>query len=268
MAVALPHSVALPLLLLAALARAAGVHAAPPAACERSSPPHTVALVELYTSEGCSSCPPADRWLSGLKRAAQNGWVVPLAFHVDDWDYIGWKDRFAKAEFSRRQRDAVARQGSRTVYTPQVMIDGRDERGWASGLRFDRARADSPGPAAARVAIERSAGGDGAWRVRVSGSIDDPSVARGAYVHIALFENGLESVVQAGENRGAKLDHDFVVRAWLGPFPVDRSGGIDHVADASIDASWRRAALGTAAIVYSAKGDVLQAVSTGACAAG
>ncbi|HMV54292.1 MAG TPA: DUF1223 domain-containing protein [Rhodocyclaceae bacterium] len=253
------------LFLVAGLASAT-VQAAP--TCRAMSGTHKVPVVELYTSEGCSSCPPADRWLSGLKRAAQNGWVVPLAFHVDDWDYIGWKDRFAKAEFSRRQRDAVARQGSRTVYTPQVMIDGRDERGWASGLRFDRARADSPGPAAARVAIERSAGGDGAWRVRVSGSIDDPSVARGAYVHIALFENGLESVVQAGENRGAKLDHDFVVRAWLGPFPVDRSGGIDHVADASIDASWRRAALGTAAIVYSAKGDVLQAVSTGACAAG
>jgi len=236
--------------------------------CRAASGPHKVPVVELYTSEGCSSCPPADRWLSGLKRAAENGWVVPLAFHVDYWDYIGWKDRFAKAEFSRRQREAVARQGARTVYTPQVMLDGRDERGWTSGLRFDRAGGDTPGPAAARIAIESSGSDDGLWKLRVTGSIGDPSLARGAYVHIALFENGLASAVQAGENRGAKLHHDFVVRSWLGPFPVGRDGGIDRVVEATIDASWRQAALGAAAIVYAANGDVLQAISTGACASG
>ena len=95
----MPRSVALPLLLLAALARAAGVHAAPPAACERSSPPHTVALVELYTSEGCSSCPPADRWLSGLAARYGADRIVPLSLHVDYWDYIGWQDPYAQRQF-------------------------------------------------------------------------------------------------------------------------------------------------------------------------
>lgn len=250
------------LLLVAGLASAFAQAAS---TCREASGPHRVPLVELYTSEGCSSCPPADRWLSGLKRAAENGAVVPLAFHVDYWDYIGWKDRFARAEFSRKQREAVARRGSRTVYTPQVMLDGRDERGWGGGLHFDRARGEASAPAAARVAIEHSRGDDGVWKVRVSGSVDEPAVAAGARVHVALFENGLESSVQAGENRGASLHHDFVVRAWLGPFPMGRDGRFDRIEDIGIDKSWRPGGLGAAAIVYAANGDVLQAISTGAC---
>src|SRR6185437_15941886 len=71
--------------------------------CRKQSPAHTVALLELYTSEGCSSCPPADRAIAGLRAAAQNDQVVPLALHVDYWDYIGWTDRFAKPEFTQRQ---------------------------------------------------------------------------------------------------------------------------------------------------------------------
>ena len=89
----------------------------------------TGTIVELYTSEGCDSCPPADKWFSTLN-AARDG-VVPLAFHVDYWDYIGWKDRFAKSLFTQRQRDAVTRQGSRVSYTPQLMLDGRDLRTWS-----------------------------------------------------------------------------------------------------------------------------------------
>src|SRR4051794_5009755 len=74
------------------------------ASCSADSPQHTLALVELYTSEGCSDCPPADRWLRSLKP----GSVVPIAFHVDYWDYIGWKDPFARAAFSARQRELAA----------------------------------------------------------------------------------------------------------------------------------------------------------------
>ena len=80
----------------------------------------SVPLVELYTSEGCSSCPPADRWLS----QQVPGRFVPLALHVDYWDYIGWRDRFAQARFGQRQRDMVNRGGGRVVYTPQVMLSG------------------------------------------------------------------------------------------------------------------------------------------------
>lgn len=89
-------------------------------------------LLELYTSEGCSSCPPADRWLSQLPRDSRDSGVVPLAFHVDYWDRLGWKDRFAQAAFSQRQRDR--NRGPGWVYTPQLMLDGEDFRNWHRGL--------------------------------------------------------------------------------------------------------------------------------------
>jgi hypothetical protein len=134
----MPRSVALPLLLLAALARAAGVHAAPPAACERSSPPHTVALVELYTSEGCSSCPPADRWLSGLAARYGADRIVPLSLHVDYWDYIGWQDPYAQRQFGERQRELGRFATSPTIYTPEVFVGMRELRNWRDPVTFDR----------------------------------------------------------------------------------------------------------------------------------
>lgn len=82
----------------------AAIAASAAAQCVKESPPHAVALVELYTSEGCSSCPRADRWLSRLLREGPGvDHVVPLAFHVDYWDRLGWKDRFASARFTERQ---------------------------------------------------------------------------------------------------------------------------------------------------------------------
>ena len=107
------------------------------AQCTARSGPGTAALVELYTSEGCSSCPPADRWLSTLSSRPSSS-VVPLALHVDYWDYIGWKDPYAKREFSLRQRKFTQLQRMALVYTPQVMLQGRDFRGWG-GKAFDEA---------------------------------------------------------------------------------------------------------------------------------
>ena len=103
------------------------------AECVTRSGPATAALVELYTSEGCSSCPPADRWLSQLKPAAEKGTVVPVAFHVTYWDYIGWRDAFADERHTARQRARAGASGARYVYTPQVVLGGRDFRGWSSG---------------------------------------------------------------------------------------------------------------------------------------
>src|SRR5258708_2194386 len=115
----------LPVLLLSlcSLAVTPAIAASCPAA---SSGAGSTTIVELYTSEGCDSCPPADKWFSTL--SFKRDGVVPLAFHVDYWDYIGWKDRFGRAAFAERQRETVTRQGSRTVYTPQLMLDGRDAR--------------------------------------------------------------------------------------------------------------------------------------------
>jgi hypothetical protein len=101
------------------------------AQCQASSGPQRVALLELYTSEGCSSCPPADRWLSGI---ASQGFgaerVIPLTLHVDYWDHIGWKDRFANPAFSARQRDLVRGEGGRTVYTRSIVCQPAPILNW------------------------------------------------------------------------------------------------------------------------------------------
>jgi len=171
-------------------------------------------LVELYTSEGCSSCPPADRWLSGL--ASSRGlWTdfVPVAFHVDYWDYIGWEDRFASPDYSARQRELAADGGARTVYTPGVFVDGAAWPGWrrAGAVRGEGRRT---GRLNVRV--------DG-LHVGVRFDAADETISR-PVLHVALLGMGLESAVKAGENRGRKLQHDFVVLG-LTSVPLSGDGG-------------------------------------------
>ncbi len=220
-----------------------------------------VPLVELYTSEGCSSCPPADRWLS----QQAPGRFVPLALHVDYWDYIGWRDRFAQARFSQRQRDMVNRSGGRVVYTPQVMLNGRDFRLWHSPAAFDdavRKRAGQALQAKLVLAVENKAAVG--WTARLTGEVL-PRKGR-AEAYLALYENGLSSAVEAGENRGARLHHDYVVRQWQGPLPVGADGRIalNHTFTQGNGVDFTRA--GVAAFVQDAdSGEVLQAVAVTSC---
>ena len=194
------------------------------AECKARSPDHSVALVELYTSEGCDSCPPADRWLSRFDDAREAGRVVALALHVDYWDQLGWKDRFASAAYTDRQREEVRRQRSSFAYTPQIMLDGRDFREWHS----------EGGPAAAIAAINAKAaratielaadprGNDVSVdvRVRVPAARDRSH----AVVMVALAQSGLVSDVKAGENAGKRLAHDHVVRQWRAGPTLDANG--------------------------------------------
>ena len=96
-----------------------------------TSPVKQSTLLELYTSEGCSSCPPADQWLSTLKNDKKL-WkeIVPIAFHVDYWDYLGWKDEFSKAEYTQRQRNYARWHNLGTIYTPGFVQNGKEWRGW------------------------------------------------------------------------------------------------------------------------------------------
>ena len=107
---------------LAAVALVIACFATPAGAaqCVARSGERTAALVELYTSEGCSSCPPADRWLSNVGKAFATEQVVPLALHVDYWDYIGWKDRYAQPLFTQRQNGSQRTSGARFAYTPLI----------------------------------------------------------------------------------------------------------------------------------------------------
>ena len=131
------------------------------ASCQAVSGPRQVQLVELYTSEGCSSCPPADRWLSTLKGRPD---VLAAAFHVAYWDHLGWRDRFASAAFTARQSQQQRSSGARFVYTPQVLVDGRDWRRWP-----DLPPA-SPTPPVAHIRLERESDTKVAVEVAATGS--------------------------------------------------------------------------------------------------
>ena len=201
----LPHP-ALATLAAAALLAAAspeGARAAAGAACRAESGPGRVAVIELYTSEGCSSCPPADRWLGGLRGRAD---VVALGFHVDYWDRLGWTDRFASPQFSQRQTAQQRHSGARFNYTPQVLADGRDLPGWAGAA----ARTLSPG-GVPTVALALVRDGD-ALTLRITPREGAPARIGG---YLAVVDDGLQSQVGAGENRGALLHHDAVVRELL-----------------------------------------------------
>jgi hypothetical protein len=195
------------------------VNGVPAAECKAVSGAGTAALVELYTSEGCSSCPPADRWLSSL--GAGNlvpGRVVPLALHVDYWDYIGWKDPYAKREFSLRQRKLSQLQRMALVYTPQVVLQGRDFRGWGTPA-FDAAVAKiTAQPAKARISLSVRPGTGRALQVEAKAELLEPAQRADAALYLAAYENRLTSSVTAGENRGRTLAHDYVVLEWQGPF--------------------------------------------------
>ena len=173
-------------------------------ACSAASPRSVVAVVELYTSEGCNSCPPADRWLSKLK--ADPG-VVALAFHVDYWDRLGWKDRFASAVFTQRQAQQQASNGARFSYTPQIVVDGRDRTDWMSVVVPGPARAVAP----VQVLLSRDGDRVVATVTAVASAADAPKQLAAYW---AVTEHGHVSPVKAGENDGVTLHHDFVVRDY------------------------------------------------------
>jgi hypothetical protein len=238
---------------------------AAPAECTAKSGPGTAALVELYTSEGCSSCPPADEWLRKLPAAGFGPErVVPLALHVDYWDYIGWKDPFASPAFSARQRELAAISRARVVYTPQVMLGGRDYRGWSARARFaDDVRATNAKPARAELALSLHEPQPGSFEVRASGSVPGRDDRAETVLYLAAYENGLSNRITAGENRGVTLHHHFVVREWWGPIALDAAGSVELVRKVSARGVTNG---GVAAFVQSRRtGDVLQALALAAC---
>ena len=186
---------------LACAAVGAGAFAAPPPACRAHSPATLTPVIEVYTSEGCSSCPPADRWLSSLKADAAQGRLVAQGFHVGYWDSLGWVDRFATPAYTQRQRQAATWNHLATIYTPQVLRDGRD---WHSG-------AVPPSTQPARAGIEMHATGDDAFAATVTPA---PGVAAWD-AYWTVTEHGHASKVKAGENAGEYLQHDFVVRQYV-----------------------------------------------------
>lgn len=166
--------------------------------CMAKSTALAAPVVELYTSEGCNSCPPADRWLSTVKADPT---TVALAFHVDYWDSLGWKDRFASAANTQRQTRQQASNGARYNYTPQVVVNGQDRKDW-SGINAVPAREQS----GVQISLMRSG-------PQVTATVLSTADTRLA-AYWAVTEDGHSTAVKAGENAGVLLKHDHVVREW------------------------------------------------------
>ncbi|HXZ10616.1 MAG TPA: DUF1223 domain-containing protein [Paraburkholderia sp.] len=259
-----------------------GVAQAATSMCTAHSPTHRVALVELYSSEGCNSCPPADRWLGQWKNSSASGGVVPLELHVDYWNGLGWNDRFSQHQFTERQQSLTDLAGAHVIYTPEVFVSGRELRSWSEAGSFEgRVQKLTSEPAQADVTIElapRAAGAQGA-----AGGIDVDArfTAHAATkdtlnAYVAVYENDLVSQVRAGENRGATLHHDRVVRQWIGPVPLVAGSARIHqdIAmsaednDANAPSMSKASASGFGVVAFvedASTGDVLQAADLAAC---
>jgi hypothetical protein len=231
--------------------------------CTAASGNQRVALLELYTSEGCDSCPPADRWVGELPaRNFRGDRVVPLAFHVDYWNQLGWIDPFSQASFSVRQRQQSNRRGLNFVVTPQLLLNGQDFR---RGAGFDDFAAKiktigaSRPSADIRLTLRSSAS---ALLTAVEVQVTDASLRQGAHAYLALYEMNLATAVPAGENKGKTLRHHFVVRTLVGPLQFDGNGNLNRAHRFELDPQWKSGDLHLAAFVQNSRnGDVLQALS-------
>jgi len=235
------------------------------AACDAKSPDHLVALIELYTSEGCDSCPPADEWLSHLAGGEAARRAIPIAFHVDYWDRLGWKDRFASGKYTDRQYEQMRRQHSSFVFTPQVMLQGRDFGQWRTGSEPTAAIAaiNARRPRANIELTVEPQGPNAVVDIRVL--VPDVRDRSRAVVAVALVQSRLSSDVKAGENAGKRLSHDHVVRQWRDGIALDAAGEVRQRLQFALPAD-----PGPLEIVAFAEdavgGDVLQALSLPFCA--
>jgi hypothetical protein len=193
------------------------------------SGPTRTSVLELYSSEGCSSCPPAEDFVNGI---SDDDKMVVLAFHVDYWDEIGWPDRFASPRWTARQH---AR--SPSLYTPELMLDGREVRG-ALDVRTE--------PAAAQLELV------------LDGTKATLRAQGGRRLYLAVTESQLVVHVGAGENRGRTLRHDHVVRELYGPFDAAHPA----VQTLSLAPGWNRAHLRLVGFVENERGEILNAVHT------
>jgi hypothetical protein len=191
--------------------------------CTIQSGPLITPLVELYTSEGCSSCPPADRWLSKQIKQDNTHKANYLAFHVDYWDDIGWPDRFADAKYTQRQRQRVSAANGSTVYTPQTMQGRNTTLQWYRADKVEASLSESKKQSALidiQLSAEKSPSpSTHSWRTQLNVR-SKTKQAQASLAYLALYEDNLVTQVKAGENRGETLKHDRVVRGLFGPWPL------------------------------------------------
>ena len=163
-------------------------------------------VVELYTSQGCSSCPPADAFLTKL---AEMPGVIPLALHVDYWDYIGWKDSFAQADFTNRQKAYARAAGERMVYTPQMIVGGVDR---VVGNEPDEVMAAIARAAAAQSGVKLNVSRQGN-RIVITADADPP-LTNPVTVQLVGYAPGATVNIEHGENAGMAVEYRNIVTSW------------------------------------------------------
>ncbi len=240
------YSVSIALLLLAI----------PPAQAQTTvikSNPFQTPVLELYTSEGCSSCPPADRWLSEvIKLSRQELDVLSLAFHVDYWDYIGWKDPFASPQYTSRQRMLARANRQNSIYTPEFLLNGIETRGSRNIINKIRQANQSKSPIQLELKVDKQ---PKVIRLQLNNVNTANDILN---VEFVIFEDNLSSQVDAGENTGNRLNHQHVVR-YLSP-ELNLTPQLNYQIE--IKDEWNTQNLGIAAIVTSRDNVVIQSLYT------
>jgi hypothetical protein len=213
---------------------------AAPAAARRA------VVVELFTSEGCSSCPPADALLARLDRTqpVEGAEIIPLALHVDYWNHLGWADPFSSRQFSERQGEYAAAFGKEDVYTPQMVVDGVKEFNGSNSSLAQEAIGNAAREPKGEVLLTRTPSQAEGF-VRITAQIDKfpkPTDGEAADVFLAVTESGLASDVARGENSGRRLSHVGVVRSLkaLGGLPEAPGDSFKAETEVPVEKTWRR----------------------------
>jgi len=229
-----------------ALLLSTSVFSAPrhPAAAEALPVP---VVVELFTSEGCSSCPPADALLAQLDRTqpVAGALIIPLEEHVDYWDSLGWRDPFSSADFTARQVDYARQLRLASPYTPQMVVAGH----WnvSGNASRDALAAIAAAARTAQAEVVLTLGGpatsvatDAPLRITITAKPLPESVRERAKVWLAVTEDGLTSQVSAGENSGRHLEHRAVVRKLLSAGRTEPGRSFDATVETRLGKTWKR----------------------------
>lgn len=219
----------------------------------------TTAILELYTSEGCNSCPAADKYLKNMVEKHQgNKQFIPLAFHVDYWDYIGWKDPYSRPQHGTRQRSIAMRNKLNSLYTPQFVLHGQD---FPSYQNIPEAISIINNiPAQASISVKATLNN---LQLQTDILVEANNERSQQYsdVFIAVTENNLSSQITDGENDGLHLQHDYVVRQFLGPFSLDGKNKLNIKKSVTLDKTWKLPDLNLIVFVQDSKnGTTHQAV--------
>jgi hypothetical protein len=216
-------------------------------------------IVELFTSEGCSSCPPADALLKQLEQQqpANSAEIIALEEHVDYWDSLGWKDPFSSAQFTTRQQQYASSLHTEGAYTPQMIVDGHAEFVGSRGRQAQQEIEAATRSAKATIELTQKSPGGGQVEtisLRV-GKLRGATAGDTAEVWLAVTESKLHSSVTAGENKGEELQHASVVRGLQKIGDAKAVGEFSFSSDAHVklDSNWKRENVRVVALVQEKK---------------